>query len=123
MTRSQRGVVKLTFIADAASIPKDLLLADIHTRYMAALVEMADDGSIISPPSVEEGKRALMSAAMLCKEPKFQAWMGCIGEEETAEKLKLALGIDSRSKIKDDEAVRRRFIELRGNFFRERHRE
>lgn len=68
-----RGFV-LSILVHPNEVPMDLMMAPINTRYTIAMVEMADDGSIVKPRIQSEADKLIASAGMLCKNERFIEW-------------------------------------------------
>ena len=103
-------------------VPIDLLAARPGTRYMVGMVQVDDHDQTVKGRDMDEGDRAVQSAGMLCRNPKFQKWMvqnGLafgISEGECTEALKAHCGVASRSEFRDDRDARKAFIEIRESF-------
>jgi len=103
-------------------VPIDLLAARPGSRYMVGMVQVDDHDQTVKGRDMDEGDRAVQSAGMLCRNPKFQKWMvqnGLafgISEGECTEALKAHCGVASRSEFRDDRDARKAFIELRESF-------
>lgn len=114
---------KLVLAVHPDEAPEEVLRSLVGSRYMVALVELQDneEPKPLTRAPMDEAKRDAVWAAELCREPAFQRWMwfrlADIGEdsqseEATANRLRAALGIQSRSEISTNPDVRRRFREL-----------
>jgi hypothetical protein len=118
-----RGFV-LSILIHPNEVPIDLMMSAINTRYTVAMVEMADDGSLVNPRHKSEGERLVASAAMLCENPRFQKWLFKTkrikheDQEEAEEYTRQFCGVASRSQLKEKEAARTLFRELRASFQR-----
>jgi len=116
-----RGFV-LSILIHPNEVPIDLMMSAINTRYTVAMVEMADDGSLVNPKHKTEGERLVASAAMLCENPRFQTWLYNTnrtqhnGQEEAEEYVRKYCNVNSRSELKEKEAARILFRELRSRF-------
>lgn len=56
-------------------VPIDLLAARPGSRYMVGMVQVDDHDQTVKGRDMDEGDRAVQSAGMLCRNPKFQKWM------------------------------------------------
>ena len=118
-----RGFV-LSILVHPNEVPIDLMMAAINTRYTIAMVEMADDGSVVAPRHKTEGERVVTSAVMLCNNPRFCEWLFKTGRttDETQDKaeeyLKKYCGITSRAQLKENNTARELFKDLRSAFQR-----
>jgi hypothetical protein len=86
---------------------------------MVAMVKMDDEDKPIEPPEVAEGKKAVQMAGALCREEKFQRWLGeglDMSEDEAAEALCEIVGISSRSELRTNAAARKHFLEIVSGF-------
>jgi hypothetical protein len=111
----------LTMAIHPNDVPDSLLRDWVGSRYMVAMVKMDDEDKPIEPPEVAEGKKAVQMAGTLCKEEKFQRWLGeglDMSEDEAAEALCEIVGISSRSELKTNAAARKHFLEIVGGFKR-----
>ena len=92
----------------------------LGTRYQCVLVQMEDesDEPVISEDA-RQGDSAVMTAGMLCRNPKFQIWI-CPDEEPTEDKavarLRSLCGVESRSELKENERAREILEDLRAQF-------
>jgi hypothetical protein len=114
-SQTAKGYV-LRLLIHPDEIPNEIVKAPNGQRYMVALVPMADE--IESVVGVES-QNALVQAGILCRDPAFQSWLinkmkgdRAINEKNAVEYLHQALGITSRSQIRDDSAVRKRFMAI-----------
>lgn len=115
-TKDKNGfVVKL--VVHPSEIPDGLMRDYVGTRYQIAAVKIADNGQ----PEVKKKERVrdeVQHAAMLCGNPNFQRYMHeiCPEFEENhpgaIKGMRKAIGVASRSELKDSERARRKFHEL-----------
>lgn len=116
-----RGFV-LSILIHPNDLHKDLITAPMGTRYMVAMVELADDGTAVAPKARSDGEKILASAVMLCKNPRFCDWLKKkrVIDEATEEKasnyIKQACGIESRSELKNDSGAQEAFMSIRSSF-------
>lgn len=120
LKQDSRGYV-LSVLVHPNDVPIDLMLAPINTRYTIAMVEMADDGSIVTPRHKTEGERLVTSSVMLSDNSRFFRWLlktNRIKDEETSPEkyIKDFCHIGSRSEFKSNETARNLFKELRSSF-------
>ncbi len=116
-------VISFAIHPDETPIP--VMQSFIGTRYMVALVEIGDDDQPVHATGVDPkttGHKAVASANLLCKEPKFQRWLYDQGygldvsEDGAVDGLYAFLGIGSRSQLMTDEDARRRWFALVDEF-------
>jgi hypothetical protein len=116
-----RGFV-LSILVHPNEVPMDLMMAPINTRYTVAMVEMADDGSVVEPKLKSEGEKLVASAGMLCKNERFIKWLaknGAIDAEEEIQAeqfVRSHCGIKSRADLNTNYEARERFKKLRELF-------
>lgn len=103
--RQTKDGYAMTVVIHPNDVPPGLFSAPVGQRYMVALVALDDQDQPVVQPR-DEGAEAVRYAALLCKEPLFQEWIGMqrgyndvLGEEEAAELLRLRLGIKSRGEL------------------------
>ena len=124
--RQDKGGFVLSLSIHPNDIPEDLVRDWVGSRYIIAMVPIGDDEKPVdkpaaraklAPPMDSEGAEAVRMAGMLCREPSFQAWSGCIGDEaRTAEIMKLSINIESRAELGHDAAARSRFEDFVGQY-------
>ena len=102
--------------------PGPLLDAPLGTRFQVTLFEIGDNEEPVVPRSVLEGKRHVAISGELCRHPDFQKFI--LGkefydlagekrmEEFASEKLRDALGIESRTEIATNKKAQENFLEL-----------
>ena len=83
----------LTLAIHPDECPEEILRDFVGARYGCALVRIQDDESA-TPYS-----NRVQKAAMLCKDPKFQDYLGVDNEDEAAEVLCKHCGIESRTEL------------------------
>lgn len=124
MRHTKDGLV-ISFVVHPNEMPTPVVQALLGTRYMVALAEIGDDDQPQYATGVDpktSGQRAVASANMLCREPKFQHWLMQRGyaldatEEGAIDALYVYLGISSRSQLMTNEEARRRYWELADEF-------
>ena len=100
----------------------DLLAQPVGCRYQIAMVLMDDHDQPVKGRDMEEGDRAVQSAAMLCRNPKFQQWMVRVGlavfasEEACTDGVRVFCKVESRAEFKTNHEARANFIALRERF-------
>lgn len=123
LAQSKDGIL-LTFSVHPDEVPDSLVRAFVGSRWLAALVRLGDDDQPVADPKQVEADRMVQSAAMLCRDTSFQAFLvrRRIATEATevaaAEGLRAYLGVNSRADLKSDNAARRLFEDLREAFRR-----
>jgi len=83
----------LTLAIHPDECPEEILRDFVGARYGCALVRIQDDESA-TPYS-----NRVQKAAMLCKDPKFQDYLGVDNEDFAAEVLCKHCGIESRTEL------------------------
>lgn len=112
----------ITISIQPNDVPVDLLSQPVGARYQIAMVLLDDHDRPVKPRDMEEGDKAVQSAAMLCRNPKFQKWMDKMGlaimatEDACADGVRAYCSIESRSDLKTDRRGRELFHELRNRF-------
>jgi|ETNvirnome_2_130_1030620.scaffolds.fasta_scaffold04981_3 hypothetical protein len=106
-------------------LPQELYEDWGGTRYMVAMVKLDHHDFPAPRREVIEGKRAVTSAAMLCRDYDFQVWIYqkgyalSVGEHDAAEGLRKELGIISRADLRTNAKARGAFDELKERFLNE----
>lgn len=114
MSQTKDGI-KITLVIHPQDQLHDLFAHPVGTRYQVALVQVGDDGNPVVPKDKTEGQRAVTSAAMLCKDDSFAAWMMKHGyssssmEDDLAKELCVMCGISSRAELATNAEARRQF--------------
>jgi hypothetical protein len=86
------------------------------------MVLLDDHDQPVKGRDMEEGDRAVQSAAMLCRNPKFQQWMARVqlavfaSEEACTDGVRAYCKIESRAELKTSRDARERFFALRERF-------
>lgn len=112
----------ITLCIHPNEVPVDLIAAPVGLRYVVAMVQTDDHGQAVKGKDADEGDKAVQSAAMLCRNPKFQRWMCDTGlafgtsEADCSDGVRDHCGIESRTQIKTDREARKKFEELRRAF-------
>ena len=96
----------LTLSLHPDEIPEELLRDFVGARYGCALVRIQDDES----PTPYSNR--VQTAGMLCRDIEFQEFMQCGNENETAEVLCAACGIESRTELNGNEEAQMAFDSL-----------
>lgn len=111
---------------------KDPAFHDLRagTRLYIAAVPVDEHEKPLISERKSEGKRAVMSAGMLCKNERFQQWMFLQGmaveasHEAAIVGLRQELGVKSRSEIAENHEALERFREIRDAFYEDaRHQQ
>ena len=118
--RQDRHGYVLNLSVHPDDIPDALLRSPVGTRYAVAMVEWDSiEGEVVvapveppKAPVTPHGKRLLRQAGALCKEEKFQNWIGTFTEVAAAAALRHELGIDSRSDLEHNEDAQHKFVAL-----------
>ena len=112
----------ITLSIHPGEVPMDLLAQPVGCRYQIAMVLLDDHDQPTKGRDMEEGDRAVQSAAMLCRNPKFQQWMARVqlaifaSEEACSDGVRAFCNIESRSELKTNRDARERFFGLRERF-------
>jgi hypothetical protein len=121
MTKDKHGYI-LKLAIHPNDIPEDLLRDLVGTRYLIVAVRMNDQGEPIASPSTREGLMAVKIAASLCRDERFQIWLGQqqhideLSEDAAAVFLRSHCGVKSRSELKVNRQGRDRLLALRDEF-------
>lgn len=121
LTHGQDGYL-FTMLLHPHEVPDGLMRAKLGSRWMCSMVLIGHDELPVKSRQRTDGERAVQSAAVLSKDPKFQAWLTARGmadhatEIGAAEGLRLYLGVDSRSELREDERARLKFDALKMEF-------
>ena len=103
-------------------VPKDLMLAKLGTRYMVAMVQIADDDTPQMAQHKLKVENAKRSAGILCEAERFQTWLNMKGHADdisksSAEKAVRSLcGVKSRAEFSTNEEALNIFLKLRDEF-------
>ena len=85
---------------------------------MVGMGKLNDMEEIVEQPTLQEGRKAVQSAGMLCRLDEFQTYLlleeitNEASEEGTKEGLCIHLGISSRAELKENASARRKFNKL-----------
>lgn len=121
MSQTKDGI-KITLVIHPNDDTNDLFNHPVGSIYQVAMVQKDDEGEPIVPKGKTDGDRAVVSAAMLCKEEAFQNWLYEAGnilspiESEAIQFVQDYCEIGSRAELKTNKAARDRFDELRLRF-------
>lgn len=127
------GTVRLMLTVQPEDLPLWLMTLRPGRRVMIAAAEIDDDEMPMQRSTPQVRRKAVMSAALLCKEPRFQHYMerydttGLIDqarltgspamiEEATAETLRRATGANSRGEIASSHDIYERFTKISKEF-------
>ena len=100
----------LTLSIHPDEFPEELLRDFVGARYACAVVRINDDETPV------DYKNRVKQAAMLCKNPMFQKFIGTDGEAATAEELCSRLGINSRTELNGNSLAQSLFDDLVAEF-------
>lgn len=121
LTQDKNGLVlKLSIHPDET--PKDLILDQLGTRYMVAVVKLGDDDKPVKGKDKTEGDRAVAIAGALCRNERFRYWMvqkgyaDSVDPEKVANAIRNICGVVSRADLAKNEEARNAFMELRDEF-------
>jgi len=112
----------ITLSVHPGEVPVDLLAQPVGCRYQIAMVLLDDHDQPTKGRDMEEGERAVQSAAMLCRNSRFQQWMVKVGlailasEEACSDGIRAFCNVESRSEFKGNHEARANFIALRERF-------
>lgn len=100
----------LTLSIHPDEFPEELLRDFVGARYACAVVRINEDETPVSY------KNRVQQAAMLCKSPTFQHFIGAEGEDAAAKALCARLGIDSRTELNGNSLAQSLFDDLVAEF-------
>ncbi len=100
----------LTLSIHPDEFPEELLRDFVGARYACAVVRINEDETPVSY------KNRVQQAAMLCKNPTFQHFIGSDGEDAAAKALCARLGIDSRTELNGNSLAQSLFDDLVAEF-------
>ena len=116
-TKDKNGFV-LKLAIHPNDVPIELVADHVGSRYMVGMGKLNDMEEIVEQPALQEGRKAVQSAGMLCRLDEFQSYLLLEGisneasEEGAKEGLCIHLGISSRSELKENASSRRKFDKL-----------
>jgi hypothetical protein len=93
----------LTIAIHPDEVPEELMRDFVGARYGCAFVRIQDDES--ATPYDNRVKKA----GMLCRDPKFQEFMECDNEIDTAHMLCKRCGIESRTELHGNQTGKTKF--------------
>jgi len=100
----------LTLSIHPDEIPEELLRDFVGSRYGVAMVRIQDDESATAY------NNRVQKAGMLCREPRFQEFLGTKDESQAAHELCQRCGIESRSELNGNKEAQQAFDDLLNNF-------
>lgn len=126
MSQDKNGII-LRLSVHPNDCPQALHTDWVGTRYMVAMVRLADDDTPEIRPEVEEANKLVASAGLLCRNVKFAeflVWNNLMEgpldtrdfEEHAADALRAHCNISSRSDFRTNKDAREAFIDLRKEF-------
>ena len=116
-TKDKNGFV-LKLAIHPNDVPIELVADHVGSRYMVGMGKLHDMEEIVEQPTLQEGRKAVQSAGMLCRLDEFQTYLlleeitNEASEEGTKEGLCIHLGISSRAELKENASARRKFNKL-----------
>tara|TARA_R110000824_G_scaffold239542_4_gene428206 strand:- start:4161 stop:4637 length:477 start_codon:yes stop_codon:yes gene_type:complete len=129
--RQTRDGYHLTLVLHPNDVPNELYTSWVGTRYQCVMVELNDEDKPVEREGVEEGRRAVATAAQLCRSDKFQIFIGQLcpkpgdkllppydltTEDATAARLRHLCGVESRGEFADNELARVELEKLKQRF-------
>lgn len=103
-------------------LPSDLVLDPLGSRYVMVLAKLNDQDEIEVPKEKTEGERAVDSAGLLCRNPRFQKWFlesvpdVVDPEQSCVSGICFRCNIVSRSELRTNKAAREEFYRIRESF-------
>lgn len=116
--RQTRDGYHLTLVLHPNDVPNELYTSWVGTRYQCVMVELNDQDRPVEREGVDEGRRAVATAAQLCRSANFQNYLGSLGvqtEEEdyhhgpeaiAAMRLRNLCGVESRAELAHNKLAR-----------------
>lgn len=120
--RQTKEGIAITLVMHPNDIPDDLMSDPIGSRYMVGMSRLADDDTIVTPPSIRESNRIVNQAGMLAREESFQDWLFDRGlasektEDSAADAVRRYCGVQSRVELKSNKKARILWAKLLGEF-------
>lgn len=121
MTHDKHGyIIKLSIQPD--DMPEDMLRDHVGTRYLMVAVRTDGTGEPVASQQTRDGNTAIKIAAALCRDERFQMWLGQLGkiddlsEEGAAVYIRSYCNVKSRSELKTSSKGRDRLLALRDEF-------
>jgi len=128
--RQTKDGYHLTLVLHPNDVPQDLFSSWVGTRYQCVLVQLDDENHPVKTKETVEHDGLVQQAGMLCRSPRFQAWIenmyeeedmerdawGSNNEENTSRLLRHACAINSRSELRTNEKAREAFKQLYNSF-------
>lgn len=121
MAQDRNGhILKLSIHPD--DLPKDLVLDPLGSRYMMVLAKLNDQEEVVPPKEKSGAEKIIDVAGLLCRNPRFCAWMFDSGyslsrdEQGAVEGIRSICGVKSRAEFRSNEEARERFLELKTEF-------
>lgn len=132
LRQTKDGIV-VSFVVHPNDIPAALQISQIGSRWMAALVQIADDETPIAPPLpakfiAKDGKRdwrelsPAQQAGIRCEEPAFSAFLreqrpdDWHESQDSSACVRLICGVSSRAYIEKDQRSRMIWKQLDDQF-------
>ena len=73
--RQTRDGYHLTLVLHPNDVPNELYTSWVGTRYQCVMVELDDQDKPVEREGVDEGRRAVATAAQLCRSGNFQNYL------------------------------------------------
>jgi hypothetical protein len=103
-------------------LPNDLVLDPLGTRYIMVLARLNDQDEVVQPKEKSEGDKAVDIAGLLCRNPRFIAWLFSRGysggdtQADAIEGIRDYCSIQSRAELASNKDARSKFNELKAEF-------
>lgn len=121
MTQGKDGLI-LKLAIHPNDAPQDVILDHVGSRYVVAMVKVADDGQPVTPQHKKQVDSIVSSAGLMCRNDRFQRWLHNSGYADTADEAGAVQGIrdvcqiKSRSEFATNEDARNTFLQLKREF-------
>jgi len=123
MSQDRNGhILKLSIHPN--DLPKDLVLDPLGSRYVMVLARLNDQDEVLTPKEKSDGEKAVDIAGLMCRNPRFMAWLADRGyarddtESSAIAAIREFCSIRSRSELATSEEALRKFNELKAEFER-----
>lgn len=103
-------------------LPKDLVLDPLGSRYVMVLARLNDQDEVVQPKEKSEGDKAVDIAGLLCRNPRFTAWLADRGysrdnaQASAVDAIREFCAVKSRAELATNEDARRKFNVLKNEF-------
>ena len=118
----QNGSVKLSLTVhpNDVAVILDFVKAPMGTRYAVVIVEIGDDEQPVGKPADKAekspGQRAVIRAALLCKDPEFWKWARVGDERDAILHVHMKCGVQSRAEFAKSTGALRTFLTMETTF-------